>query len=375
MSESASSQHRHDLDALALANKPSNLIDAVRFRNFTAFESLDFNASPGINVLIGENATGKTHLMKAAYAACDASTSQRRFYFTEKLTKVFLPSGGRLGRMVKRKQGSSTSTVSIDSGGKTLYARFSNHATNPDSHKITVRGATEWGRKYSKRPRIKSVYIPPKEMLANAPGFRSLYAERAIHFEEVYRDILDKAYLPYILGKPDSDRRKLLGILNGAMRGRIFAEGEEFFHSSNQGKIELSLLAEGLRKIGLLSLLVRNGTLGPKCVLFWDEPETNLNPKLFKPVIAFLLQLQRLGSQIFIATHDYVILKELDLQKQPDDSIAFHSLYREQSGKSRGEISVHSTDRYLDINPNAIADTFDDLYDRDVDRSLASFKE
>ena len=71
------------------------------------------------------------------------------------------------------------------------------------------------------------------------------------------------------------------------MGGRIYAEGEEFFHRSLRGKLELSLLAEGLRKIGLLSLLVRNGTLGPRCVLFWDEPETNLNPKLFKPVIAF----------------------------------------------------------------------------------------
>ena len=105
------------------------------------------------------------------------------------------------------------------------------------------------------------------------------------------------------------------------------------------------------------------------------SPETNLNPKLFKPVIAFLLQLQRLGSQIFIATHDYVMLKELDLQKTSDDNVTFHSFYREQSGKRHGEISVHTTDRYLDIHPNAIADTFDDLYDRDVERSLAGFKE
>ena len=266
------------------------------------------------------------------------------------------------------------SSVSIESGDNKLAARFSNHTNNPDSHTITVRGANKWGNPYSRIPRIKSVYIPPKDMLANAPGFRSLYAESAIHFEEIYRDILDKAYFPPILGKPDSDRRKLLGILNEAMGGRVFAEGEEFFHRSQQGKLKLTLLAEGLRKIGLLSLLVRNGTLGPKCVLFWDEPETNLNPKLFKTVIAFLLQLQRLGSQIFIATHDYVILKEFDLQMESDDHVTFHSFYREPSGKRRGEISVHSTDRYLDIHPNAISDTFDDLYDREVGRSLTEFR-
>ena len=43
---------------------------------------------------------------------------------------------------------------------------------------------------------IESVYIPVKEMLSNAPGFQSLYSKREIHFEEVYRDILDRAYLP-----------------------------------------------------------------------------------------------------------------------------------------------------------------------------------
>ena len=351
------------------------MIEKLRFRRFTAFESLDLDASLGINVLVGENETGKTHLMKAAYAACDASRSQRRYYLTEKLARLFLPSGGRLGRLAKRKQGGSMCYFSIESTKNKLDVRFSNHTVEPDSHTITVRGAKKWGSPYDRRPRIRSAYIPPKDMLANAPGFRSLYAERAIHFEEIYKDILDKAYLPPIQGKPTRERRDLLRILNRAMGGRVYAEGEEFFHRSQRGKLELSLLAEGLRKIGLLSLLVRNGTLGPKCVLFWDEPETNLNPKLFKPVIAFLLQLQRLGSQIFIATHDYVILKELDLQKKPDDAVVFHSLYREQSGKRGGEISVHSTDRYLGIHPNAIADTFDDLYDRDVTKSLASFRE
>ena len=45
--------------------------------------------------------------------------------------------------------------------------------------------------------------------------------------------------------------------------------------------IEFTLLAEGLRKLGLLWLLIRNGSLKPGAVLFWDEPETNLNPKLY----------------------------------------------------------------------------------------------
>ena len=37
--------------------------------------------------------------------------------------------------------------------------------------------------------------------------------------------------------------------------------GEEFFLKNDDGDMEFTLLAEGLRKLGLLELLVRNGTL------------------------------------------------------------------------------------------------------------------
>ena len=49
--------------------------------------------------------------------------------------------------------------------------------------------------------------------------------------------------------------------------------------------LEFTLLAEGMRKLGLIWLLIQNGTLGNSSVLFWDEPETNLNPKLYGDVI------------------------------------------------------------------------------------------
>ena len=102
-------------------------------------------------------------------------------------------------------------------------------------------------------------------------------------------------------------------------------------------------------------------------VLFWDEPETNLNPKLFGPLIEILLELQRMGVQVFLATHDYVILKEIDLRRKSEDDVLFHSLYRDEDS---GEIQCHSTSDYLQIHPNAIAETFADLYNREIKRSL-----
>ena len=66
-------------------------ITRVKLERFTAFESLDFKPSHGVNVLVGANCTGKTHLMKVAYAACDVSKT--RAGFAEKLVRTFMPSG------------------------------------------------------------------------------------------------------------------------------------------------------------------------------------------------------------------------------------------------------------------------------------------
>lgn len=39
-------------------------IKRIKFQNYTVFEDQQMEFSPGINVIIGENGTGKTHLMK-----------------------------------------------------------------------------------------------------------------------------------------------------------------------------------------------------------------------------------------------------------------------------------------------------------------------
>ena len=330
----------------------------VRLERFTAFKRLELGFSPGINVFVGENGTGKTHLMKVCYAACDVSKTQTPF--AEKLIEVFLPSSRVLGRLVKRQKGSTRGLAEVSRGKRKLLTSFSNHAKSSRSAHTT--GAKDWVTSP-----IGCVYIPVKEMLANGPGFLSLHTQRDIYFEAIYADILQRAYLPLLRGPMDRQRRHLFNILQRVIKGKVTIKNEEFYLRSRQGNIEFTLLAEGIRKLGLLWVLLRNGVLQDGSVLFWDEPETNLNPRLFGVVIEVLLELQRAGVQIFLATHDYVILKELDLQQESGDEIVFHSLHRRVE---TGEIACSSTDAFLEIDPNAISDTFDDLYDREVKRSM-----
>jgi predicted ATPase len=330
----------------------------MRLERFTAFEKIDLGLATGINVFIGANATGKTHLMKVAYSACDISKT--KIDFAEKLIRTFLPSNRALGRLVKRQKISSRCAIEVFRSKLRLRASFSNHATKAEF--ATLTNINDWNA-----TPLESVYIPVKEMLSNGPGFRSLYAQREVHFEEVYSDILDRAYRPALRGPTDKARKKLMDTLQRAIDGKVTVKEEEFFLRNRQGNLEFSLLAEGIRKLGLLWLLIQNGTLLGGSVLFWDEPETNLNPKLFGVLMEILLELQRTGVQVFLATHDYVILKELDLRKKKQDNIAFHSLYRDNES---GEVLCHTASSYLDIHPNAIAEAFADLYNREVKRSL-----
>lgn len=332
-------------------------ITKVKLESFTAFDNFAVEPSPGINVFVGANGTGKTHLMKVCYAACDVSKTGMAF--AEKLVRVFLPSGGDLGRLAKRKSRSAKSTVEVFRDGASLGISFSNRAKSTGS-------ALVWGIPGWTASPIESVYIPAKEMLSNAPGFLSLYAAREVHFEEVYPDILQRAYLPPLRNPSDNSNKGLLSTLQTAIGGTVKVKGEEFFLHNRQGDLEFALLAEGLRKLGLLWLLVRNGALARGSVLFWDEPETNLNPKMYGPLVDVLLQLQRVGVQIFLATHDYAVLKELDLRNRSDDAIGWFSLYRTEAG----EIECRKALSYLDIRPNAIAEAFSDIYDREIQRSL-----
>ena len=332
-------------------------ITRIALTNFTAFGSLEFRPSSGLNVLVGANGTGKTHLMKLAYAACDVSKTGQPLLL-DKLIALFLPSGRRHGRLVTRGQGVAVCKIRIENGKHSLRAEFTSRQSDQVRH---------WGVEGWHRVSLNSAFIPVKEMLANAPGFLSLYEHREIHFEETYRDILIRAFIPPERGRIPDDRNRLLKVLGGAMNGRVTFKNEEFYLRNRDGNLEFSLLAEGYRKLGLLWLLIRNGTLLDGSVLFWDEPETNLNPSLYRPVVRILLELQRYGVQIFIATHDYVILKEIDLQATSTDDVKFHSLYEENTGM----IALSSTTRMAKIEHNMILQTFSDLYDREVDRSLS----
>ena len=326
------------------------MIKRLHLENFTAFDELTMDFSPGINLIIGVNGTGKTHILKVLYAMLTAP--EEELYISGKIIKTFLPDERDLGRLIKRMKYISKIEVATDDG--TFDFGFDDNTT--------------MGGGLGQVDELAStVYIPVKEMLANAPGFRSLYNLREIHFEAVYVDIIDKALLPPLKNSLSEAQQNLLMSLQEVMEGEVTIKGERFYLSDKQGELEFTLLAEGIRKFALLWLLIRNGSLQSGSTLFWDEPEANLNPALMKTLVKVLIELQRQGVQIFIATHNYVLLKEFELQTEPQDSIRFFSLARDKATK---DISCRAGDDYLSIVPNKISEAHIEIYDKEMRRSL-----
>ncbi|MBK9265678.1 MAG: AAA family ATPase [Polyangiaceae bacterium] len=333
------------------------MLNRLEIENFTAFHELQLDFAAGVNVFVGANGTGKTHLLKLLYAVAEA----HRFGndVAQKLLRVFLPEPKHLGRLVRRAQGGHSARVLVVKDGKELSFRFSSNQSKDRFSEFK----SDWPEPTQSDG--APVFVPPKDMLAHAPGFRSLYDQKEVHFDETYRDILVRAFSPVSKGAPSQERRDLKAKLERVISGQVTIENENFYLRNAQGKLEFTLLAEGLRKFALLLQLIENDTLRQSALLFWDEPEANINPSAMKDLVELLLHLSReIGVQIFIATHSDFVLSELDLQQRVGET-RFFALYREND-----RIAVEVAARAAALSHNPIDQENLRLYDEEIQRVL-----
>ena len=107
------------------------MITNLQLKNFTAFTELSIDFSPGINIVIGENGTGKTQLLKAilALSGPDAWNEQANEKLASKLCRIFQPLGDKVGELRRAgTRGNAVLGASFASGQK-ITAKFSGNAT------------------------------------------------------------------------------------------------------------------------------------------------------------------------------------------------------------------------------------------------------
>lgn len=386
------------------------MITRVEFENFTAFESLQLSLSPRVNVIIGSNGTGKTHLLKAIYGlglagqSPPAKQSDKKLAaaISRKLLRVFSTEEAKIGTLHSR-GASSRARLSLLSSDDTRVAISFSGRSKVLQIDLNAGGSP---------PELQPIFIPTKEVLSLVRGMRHPGYDRAtveMIFDDGYIDLAELLVrpsfeddIPSLTEDPRLSNiiRELVALVGGRYRwtesnafsfepGRYEEKADPSRSESKTAQayqdstvtrfvakggqsISSGMTAEGYRKIGVLHRLLCNGSINPGTtgVLLWDEPEANLNPKLMKRLVQILLELSRNGQQIILATHDYVLLKWLDLlmeKKGKEDHVRFHVLQRQGDD---GKMSVHSTDDYAQLVNTGISKTFGELYDAEIERSL-----
>ena len=141
-------------------------------------------------------------------------------------------------------------------------------------------------------------------------------------------------------------------------------ENGRFYLKLPDGDLEAPLVAEGIRKLGMLDYLIVNGSLTENGFLLWDEPEASLNPQLTRLTSDIVLGLAQAGVQSWTATHDYLLTSELGLaaEQSTTPEMAFFALTR--AADSEGSI-IERGNKLAELQDNAILKALADLHQRE----------
>jgi len=214
---------------------------------------------------------------------------------------------------------------------------------------------------------LTSVFIPAKEILSNAWNLDAAVKMGNVEFDDTYLDIIAAAKIDISRGVNSTVRKKYLDILQKISNGKVTLNEDRFYlKPGTQAKLEFNLVAEGLRKIALLWQLIKNGTLEKGSVLFWDEPEANINPKYIPVLAELLIMLETEGVQIFVSTHDYFLSKYIEVKRRQDSKVQYISLYKNENSKVLCEIAPE----FELLEHNTIMDTFRQLYREEIGVAL-----
>jgi energy-coupling factor transporter ATP-binding protein EcfA2 len=366
------------------------MITSISLKNFAAFKKLELEFTSGINIIIGENSCGKTQILKSIYAL---SSDQD---ITSKLLGLFKPHSGKLSGLYHRGGEGKAKVLIEDSSEQFSSAEFGPRMKDAKKDSSIVNTG-------------QPVLLPTKEVLSLLPAIQAgEVTDKAL--ASLFDDsIIDLCHL--LLSQPDADISdavnedprlgQIIPMLVKAIGGRFEINGDDHafvkgsfvekvnpniskgqsakiyadfkqlkFEKEKSSETSVTMTAEGYRKIGLLQCLIDTGALvkGKTNVLLWDEPESNINPALMKLLVECLFELARNGQQVIIASHNYVMLKWFDLlmDKSQGDHVSYHALFRDIND----DIAKQTMDNYKMLSKNAIAQTYSDLYDAELERSL-----
>ena len=312
------------------------MLNTLQIKHFTVFQDAQFRFSPGLNVIVGDNGTGKTHLLKLGYLFSRAwsdltakrgrVTSQRaESYLEERLLGLFrvpeldalVMHGAKSGARLVAEVGGHLPAVQArkaDEPGCT----FAGMAEQPMSWDIQIRRRKDTPDSLQAKvlPELvpdaaathaflpQQVFVPSKEVVSLFKGLLGLFDKyHEFPLDETYRD-LAVAMSTLEPREPSSlfphAMQRVQTLLGGNLK---LDNGDLVFERVDGSRLESQLLAEGHRKLAMLIYLLRHGVIVRGSTVFWDEPEANLNPAAIRLLAEALYALTGLGVQVLSLIH------------------------------------------------------------------------
>lgn len=333
-------------------------IQSIELENFTAFEHMACQLSDGVNVFIGENGTGKTHLLKVLYAISSTLTynQQKQSQATNFRLKLrYLFDDGK----------SSVSFTRHDAATKNCKISYTVddflRTESPDaSQPIMIYGESEEGDPLFE---TDSLFVPAKDMLTHS-RFEKDYKQRKYPFDGSLIDVLDVLGVSQLRDHPNH-ALSIMSKIEVLIGGKVVYSNGSYFIETKDASRGFHVESEGFKKLSVIYRALDTGYLQPNSVLIWDEPEANINPRAIPLVAEILLELARNGVQVIIATHDYFLPQYLNVLSESKDDTRFHALYKTDNG-----VKCETNSQFSMLEHNSINQMVVDLYHAEIDKVL-----
>lgn len=319
------------------------MIRSVTLENFMGYSKFESKEFASVNVIIGKNDTGKTGLLKLLYGTAktiDIYSKRKqneevefKKLLAEKLSDTYQPGKKGLGELVSK---ITKEKLSVDIEFRHIRLNYEDrlHFSFGDSTTNTIVDCQKSIKPISDN--FRCLFIPAKEVLTSLKAIRA--TRDNLHmpgFDDTYLDLIRALVIPTQKGNITEELKVVNTRLEELFEGQIEQQSDDdFLFKKGNTEFPIQLTAEGVKKIGILTTLIRNRQLNANSVLFLDEPETTLHPEAARELVEMLMLMAKAGIQIFVATHNYFVLKQLHLSARRDDvPTNCYSLSREK-GKS-----------------------------------------
>lgn len=341
----------------------STKISEIELYNYGMIKEFSCNHFSNINLIIGENGTGKTFLLKAIYSAVRSMEDYKRGedirsmneILAEKLRWTFQVD--KLGDIVTR--GSSDG---LKFGMKINDTDFGYQFSKDAVNRITNMNAN------TKNKEGNSIFIPAKEVLSLfSIILKSREMDKAFGFDDTYYDLAKALRIAPSRGKNYTAFSKSREMVSSVIDGKVEYDeesGKWYYKNNRNQKFTIGATSEGVKKIAIMDRLLANGYLNRDSVIFIDEIESAIHPTAicqFLDMLDFIAS--EMGIQFFITSHSYFVIKKLALLAlKQKDFVTCISLNKD----SQPVVS----DLYEGLPENSIIDTSIALYEQEVTEVL-----